>query len=107
MVWNTARVFFKKSSVGLNTSHLFYEFRNCYLFQFFFRNFRFWAKVSPTRRNSIMKKLIFTFALTLALTVGIASPISSVAQTTKATKAKSNHVMQTNQDGPMCTPWAC
>ncbi len=54
-----------------------------------------------------MKKLIFTFALTLALTVGIASPISAVAQTTKATKAKSNPVMQTNQDGPMCTPWAC
>jgi len=53
-----------------------------------------------------MKKIMFAIALTLALTTGIASPISAVAQT-KATKAKSNPVMETNQDGPMCTPWAC
>jgi len=46
-----------------------------------------------------MKKLIFTIALTLALTAGIASPISAAAQTKTV---KTNPVVRTNQDGVPC-----
>ncbi len=48
-----------------------------------------------------MKKLIYTIALTLVLTTGIASPISAVAQ---AKPAKANPISPVAKDG---NPFPC
>ncbi|HTD23293.1 MAG TPA: hypothetical protein VK738_11605 [Terriglobales bacterium] len=49
-----------------------------------------------------MKKLIFTIALTLALTTGIASPISAAALTTKT--PITNIDKGCGSCGPTCDP---
>ena len=48
-----------------------------------------------------MKKILFAIALTLALTTGIASPISAAAQV----QTKSSPITSVDKDGPNCDPW--
>ncbi|HTC94777.1 MAG TPA: hypothetical protein VK699_15155 [Terriglobales bacterium] len=50
-----------------------------------------------------MKKIMFAIALTLALTAGIASPISAAAQTKQASP-KANPITDVNHDGPGAPP---
>src|SRR5579859_3192903 len=93
MVWNTERVFLRKSSVGLS---IFYEFRNRQYFQVFSEIAAFRVKLVATKEKLTMKKIMFTIALTLALTAGIASPISAVAQV----HTKPSPILNPTQDGP-------